>query len=146
MLKENDRIRLSASDLMRFVSCAHASRLELERLHGGSPEPAVDSEDAELLRRHGDAHEVAHLDALRASGDVIEIETEQPFPEAVEATRAALQAGPAIVFHGALEGGARGGWSDCLERVDVPSELGAVPCPADSAVFGEMSAERIRGA
>ena len=124
MLKENDRIRLSASDLMRFMSCAHASRLDLERLHGGGPEPAADSEDAELLQRHGDAHEAAHLDALRSSGDVTEIETEQPFPEAVQATRAALRAGPAIVFQGALEGGAWGGWSDFLERVDVPSSLG----------------------
>ena len=88
MLKENDRIRLSASDLMRFMSCAHASRLDLERLHGGGPEPAADSEDAELLQRHGDAHEAAHLDALRSSGDVTEIETEQPFPEAVQASPA----------------------------------------------------------
>ncbi|WP_198586174.1 TM0106 family RecB-like putative nuclease [Roseovarius salinarum] len=124
MLKENDRIRLSASDLMRFMSCAHASRLDLERLHGGGPEPAADSEDAELLQRHGDAHEAAHLDALRASGDVTEIDTDQPFPEAVEATRAALRAGPEVVFQGALEGGAWGGWSDFLERVDVPSDLG----------------------
>lgn len=47
MLKENDRIRLSASDLMRFMSCAHASFLDHERLHGRGPEPAADSEDGE---------------------------------------------------------------------------------------------------
>ncbi len=125
MLKENGRIRLSASDLMRFMSCAHASRLDLARLHGTGPDPSADSEDAALLQRHGDAHEVAHLETLRSAGGVVEIDSNQPFPDAVEATRAALRKGPAVVFQGALEGGAWGGWSDFLERVEVPSLLGA---------------------
>lgn len=95
MLSENGRIRLSASDLMRFMSCTHASHLDLERLHGCGPEPARDSEDAALLQRHGDAHEAEHLETLRAGGDVIEIERDQPFSQAVAATVTALRQGPA---------------------------------------------------
>jgi uncharacterized protein len=124
MLSENGRIRLSASDLMRFMSCTHASHLDLERLQGRGPEPARDSEDAALLQRYGDAHEAGHLETLRAGGDVVEIEKDQPFSQAVAATVTALRQGPATVFQGALEGGAWGGWSDFLERVDVPSDLG----------------------
>lgn len=117
-------IRLSASDLMRFMSCAHASFLDLERLHGRGPKPAEDSEDAALLQSQGDAHEAAHLAGLRAQGDVVEIDSDQPFDDAVTATTAALQKGPGTIFQGALEGGAWGGWSDFLERVEEHSDLG----------------------
>jgi uncharacterized protein len=124
MKREGDLIRLSASDLMRFMTCAHASALDLDYLHGRGPEPAKDNEDAVLLQRHGDAHEAAHLESLRRDGGVVEIDRAIPFAEAVIATQEALRSGARIVFQGALEGGAWGGWSDFLERVEVPSELG----------------------
>ena len=64
-------VHLSASDLMRFAGCAHATTLDLARM---KPAPAGDSEDAELLQRHGDAHEARHLARLRAAGrGVVEI-------------------------------------------------------------------------
>ncbi len=117
-------IRLSASDLMRFTGCAHATRLDLEHLHGRGPEPAEDSADADLLQRHGDAHEAQHLARLKGRGEVAEIDKEQPFHQAVETTVVALRSGEPVVFQGALEGGAWGGWSDFLERVEEPSDLG----------------------
>ncbi len=125
MMLERGTVRLSASDLMRFMSCAHASALDLERLHGRGPDPIEDSSDAILLQRHGDAHEAAHLAALKAEGDVAEIDRDLPFAEAVEATKQALATGARVIFQGALEGGAWGGWSDFLERVERPSALGA---------------------
>lgn len=120
MIREDGRVRLSASDLMRFMACAHASFLDRERMHGRGPVPAEDSADADLLQRHGDAHEARHLASLEG---VVRIEGLQ-FDEAVEATKAALRAGPPVIFQGALAGGSWGGWSDFLERVEVPSELG----------------------
>ncbi len=54
-------ILFSASDLMRFMGCSHATTLDLERLWGEGPEPREDSEDAALLQKQGDAHEAAHL-------------------------------------------------------------------------------------
>ena len=62
------KILLSASDLMRFMGCAHATTLDLAHLHGEGPDPHEDSEDATLLQKHGNAHEVAHLARLNLAG------------------------------------------------------------------------------
>lgn len=40
------RIFLSATDLMRFMSCAHATTLDLAHMRGTGPAPGEDTEDA----------------------------------------------------------------------------------------------------
>ena len=45
-------VLLSASDLVRFAGCAHATPLDLGRMKDRGPAPAEDSKDAELLQRH----------------------------------------------------------------------------------------------
>lgn len=122
---EEDRILLSASDLMRFMSCRHATALDLAYMRGNGPVPREDSDDASLLQKQGDAHEAAHLAKLKESGvSVIEIARSDLAKNAQE-TRAALAEGPQIVFQGALLGDNWGGWSDFLERVERPSDLGS---------------------
>jgi predicted RecB family nuclease len=118
------RIFLSASDLMRFTGCAHATTLDLAHMRGDGPAPREDSEDAALLQKQGDAHEAAHLDRIGAAGrEVVEI-ARGSLDAAAAATRAALAKGPEVVFQGALLSGDWGGWSDFLERVERPSALG----------------------
>lgn len=118
------RIFLSASDLMRFMGCAHATTLDLADLRGEGLKPHKDSEDAALLQKQGDAHEAAHLARLTAAGrNVVEIARGNLATNAEE-TRAALAAGAEVVFQGALLSGNWGGWSDFLERVERPSALG----------------------
>lgn len=118
------RIFLSASDLMRFMGCAHATTLDLAYMRGTGPAPREDSEDTALLQKQGDAHEAGHLARLKAAGrDVVEIARSDLASDA-ETTRAALAAGPEIVFQGALRSSNWGGWSDFLERVERPSVLG----------------------
>jgi len=118
------RILLSASDLMRFTGCAHATTLDLAYLQGHGPTPREDSDDALLLQKQGDAHEAAHLERLKADGQsVVEIER-SGLAKNAEATRAALAEGPDVVFQGAFISGNWGGWSDFLERVERPSALG----------------------
>ncbi|GAB4385857.1 TM0106 family RecB-like putative nuclease [Albidovulum sp.] len=119
-----ETILFSASDLMRFMGCAHASRLDLMRLRGEGPEPRADSEDAELLQKMGDAHEAAHLARLKADGRAVVEIPRGDLAENAEATRAALAAGAEVIFQGAFLSGNWGGWSDFLERVDRPSALG----------------------
>ena len=120
------RILLSASDLMRFTGCRHATWLDLLRLRGEGPEPKADDEEAKLLQMRGDAHEAAHLDALKQAGDgVVEIPRSGGLAQDAEATRAALAEGPAVVFQGAFLWGNWGGWSDFLKRVETRSDLGA---------------------
>ncbi|PSL16048.1 TM0106 family RecB-like putative nuclease [Shimia abyssi] len=126
MKRDQGTIRLSASDLMRFMACGHASALDLLRLQGRGSDPVEDSADAQLVQQQGDDHEAAFLQDLHEQGrSIIEVETDGvPFDQAVSATLAAMQAGPEVVFQGALEGGMWGGYSDFLERVEVPSNLG----------------------
>ncbi|KQW77842.1 TM0106 family RecB-like putative nuclease [Ensifer sp. Root127] len=120
-----DRVLLSASDLMRFMGCNHATTLDLAYMRGNGPVPREDSDDAALLQKQGDAHEATHLAKLKASGvSVIEIARSDLADNARE-TQAALAEGPQIVFQGALLGDKWGGWSDFLERVERPSDLGS---------------------
>ena len=119
-------LRLSASDLMRFKGCRHASTLDLRHIEVGDITPAADGEEAELLQRQGDAHELAFLADLRSSGRrVIEIPKDGiPLEQSVAMTVDAMRQGPDIIFQGAFLGGAWGGYSDFLERVEKPSGLG----------------------
>ena len=120
-----DSILFSATDLMRFVGCAHATSLDLAYMRGEPLVPRQDTEDAVLLQRQGDAHEAAHLDKLKvAHQGVIEIARGDLAINAEE-TRAALGEGAPVVFQGAFLGDRWGGWSDFLERVERPSSLGA---------------------
>ncbi|MBD9572756.1 TM0106 family RecB-like putative nuclease [Ensifer adhaerens] len=119
-----DRVLLSASDLMRFMGCSHATTLDLAYMRGKGPMPRKDSDDAALLQKQGDVHEAAHLAKLKASGmSVFEIVRSDLADNAGE-TLEALAEGPQVIFQGALLGDKWGGWSDFLERVDRPSDLG----------------------
>ena len=118
------RTLFSASDLMRFTGCAHATTLDIAHMEGRGPVPRQDSDDAKLLQKQGDAHEATHLEKLKADSErVIEIDRGD-LAENAEATRVALAQGADVVFQGAFLSGGWGGWSDFLERVPKPSELG----------------------
>ena len=120
----NGSILFSATDLIRFMGCTHATMLDLMRLRGAGPEPGDDSEDAALLQKQGDAHEAAHLEQLKSEGKaVLEIPRGNLVADA-QATRAALAQGTEVIFQGAFLSGNWGGWSDFLLRVDHPSALG----------------------
>jgi len=96
----------------------HGAEAKLVRCgFGRGSVPRQDSDDVALLQKQGDAHEASHLVKLKASGvSVVEI---------AQATCAALAKGPQIVFQGAFLADNWGGWSDFLERVERPSQLGA---------------------
>jgi predicted RecB family nuclease len=123
---ERGTILLSASDLMRFANCHHATALDHAYANGADLVPAADSEEAALLQGQGDAHEAAYLAKLRESGSaIVEIKTKGvSLKNAAHQTRSALSDGPDYVFQGALMSMPWGGYSDFLERVDRPSELG----------------------
>jgi predicted RecB family nuclease len=128
MKREGDKIILSASDLMRFQGCRHATTLDLRWLNGerGGVGPAKDDDSAALLQAKGDAHERGFLDEFKAGGvEVAEIETKRAsFDVAHTMTLDALRAGKPIVFQAALKGGAWAGYADFLQRVERPSLLG----------------------
>src|SRR5262249_52097228 len=125
MQRRNDAIVLSASDLMRFQGCAHATTLDLRYLNGEPLVPTEDSASGKLIQAKGDAHEQAFFETLKASGSVHVIDkSASAFEEAVVATRSALEMGPAWIYQAALAGDNWGGYADFLECVPRPSKLG----------------------
>lgn len=127
MRKIDGAMRLSASDLMRFKGCRHATALDLRLIEVGDMVPGEDGAEAELLQRQGDEHEFAFLEQLKKSGRrVMEIPKDGlSLEESVRLTHAAMRDAPDVIFQGALLDGAWGGYSDFLERVDGRSNLGA---------------------
>lgn len=82
------KLRLSASDLMRFKGCRHATTLDLRLMEVGDVTPAADGAEAVLLQRKRDAHELAFLEGLRQSGrSIVEIPKDGiPLERSVEST------------------------------------------------------------
>ncbi|MBA4234176.1 MAG: hypothetical protein C0465_26750, partial [Ralstonia sp.] len=122
-----ESLRLSASDLMRFKGCRHATALDLRLIEVGDLQPGEEGAEAELLQRQGDEHELAYLEQLKADGRIV-VEIPKDGIELEESARLTLEAmrsGPDVIFQGALLDGAWGGYSDFLERVERPSDLGA---------------------
>lgn len=127
MKLQDGEIVLSPSDLMRFRGCIHATALDLRRLKGEDLTPAEDTADMALLQGKGDQHERGFLDSLRAkNARIIEIETAGRSPqEALKDTINALKTGADYIYQAALSNSRWAGYSDFLERVEQPSNLGA---------------------
>lgn len=126
MRLEGQQVLLSASDLMRFMSCNHATALDLRFAKGEPLTPADDTEDAKILQKQGDEHESRYLEKLKAEGrSVVEFDRDGGLAGAARATREALLKAPDVLFQGAFFDSPWGGWSDFLIRVETPSALGA---------------------
>src|SRR5947207_3298409 len=126
MRVERQEVLLSASDLMRFMSCSHATGLDLRYARGEPLVPAEDTEDAKILQQQGDDHESRYLSKLKGEGrrSVIEFGRDGGLAAAAQVTRAALSQGSDVLFQGAFFAPPWGGWSDFLIRVEKPSALG----------------------
>ena len=99
------RVLLSATELMRFMGCAHATSLDLRYMHGEAIKPGDSSDDAKLLQKHGYAHEEAHVEHLKASKvEVVEM-PRRDLAENARATRAVIAAGRKVIFQGAFLSG-----------------------------------------
>ncbi|MFQ3451759.1 TM0106 family RecB-like putative nuclease [Bradyrhizobium sp. UFLA01-814] len=122
---EGQDILLSASDLMRFMGCNHATAMDLRYIRGEPLVPAEDSEDAKILQKQGDDHELRFLSRLKAERhSVIEFSRQENLGAAARATREALVQGAEVLFQGAFLSPPWGGWSDFLIRTEKPSTLG----------------------
>lgn len=125
MQRIEGQFRFSASDLMRFAGCRHATALDRAYALGEGPTPGEESDEAAILQAQGDAHEIGYLHRLKASGRQLEeVSRGVPLEEGVAETRRLLAEGAEIIYQGALLNGNWGGWTDFLERVDRPSRLG----------------------
>ena len=130
MERVDDRLILSASDLIDFLECPHLTHLDLQVVTGRLKLEATRTDSADLVARKGDEHELAHLAAIKEAGlDVVTIESERGFDglrRGADRTLEAMRAGAEVIYQGVLFDGERWrGHADFLERVDRPSGLGS---------------------
>lgn len=124
MQSRNGSTLFSASDLVNFMGCAHATVLDLRQLVAPVALPSEDDQTV-LLQQKGLEHERAYLASLIAQGkSVIEIVGDDDIEAKSERTRVALREGADVIYQGAFLEGAWQGYSDFLIKVPRPSALG----------------------
>lgn len=115
----------SATDLVNFLGCRHATFLDRRNIDVPA-EVADDDPYLSLLQEKGIEHEQQYLDTLRRGGRrVVEISGEGFLEDRVARTREAMAAGAEVIYQGALLSGRWHGYADFLLRVPVASSLGA---------------------
>jgi predicted RecB family nuclease len=122
---QNQSLIFSATDLVNFLGCRHATFLER---HDLDAPVAHETEDPllALLQEKGLAHERRYLDVLRDQGcEVVEIPGRGALHDRHAATIVAMRAGAQVIYQGALAQGQWQGHADFLVRVPGQSALGA---------------------
>jgi predicted RecB family nuclease len=115
----------SATDLVNFLGCRHASFLDRRNLDEPMP---LSEEDPMmvLLQEKGMSHERRYLDRLKTEGrEVLEVPGEGSLKSRHSATIDAMRAGADVVYQGALVAGQWQGYADFLVRVPGQSRFGA---------------------
>jgi predicted RecB family nuclease len=125
----DDRLILSASDLVHHLECDHLTHLDLGVATGALTLEETRTDATDLVARKGDEHERAYLESVRAAGrDVATIESRPGMAgirEGAERTLEAMRSGREVIYQAVLFDGERWlGYADFLERVDTPSSLG----------------------
>jgi uncharacterized protein len=119
------RLLLSASDLVSFLGCTHASYLDL----GDLIEPAElhqPDDSTVLIQKKGIEHEKRYLAALEGRGlSVVEVVAEGfDLAERAARTRDVMRAGVDVIYQAALITPPWLGYADFLERVEEASNFG----------------------
>src|SRR5882724_8417076 len=120
------RLLLSATDLVNFLGCRHATYLDLRDLTDPVEIPARDAATV-LIFEKGIEHEKRHLASLKARGlSVVEVPSEGfDIAERTALTRKVMRAGAEVIYQAALVVPPWLGYADFLERVEKASSLGA---------------------
>lgn len=124
--RSDGKLLFSASDLVNFLGCEHATMLDLANLD--APRSFDDdSEETQLLQRLGIAHEIAYLERLKSEGKVVaEIPADLNIAERVERTLLAMRDSVEVIYQGALIDAPWHGYSDFLIKVEgIKSQLGS---------------------
>jgi uncharacterized protein len=121
----DDVLVVSPSDLSNFLSCRHRAGLDLAAAHKQLVRPKSDDPYAALLQKHGEEHERAYVEALRAQGkQIVDLADYKNDPDAAGKTRVAMRAGADVIVQAKLESDALAGYADILLKVNAPSALG----------------------
>jgi predicted RecB family nuclease len=116
----------SATDLLNFLGCTHATALDIGVMGRALAAPtSQDDGYLEILKEKGLDHERLYLEQLKTEGRVVvEIERDASIEAMAERTRQAMRDGADVIYQGALTAPGWHGYSDFLLKVDTPSQLG----------------------
>jgi predicted RecB family nuclease len=115
----------SASDLVTFLGCRHATFLDRKNLDEPMPLAAEDPL-LKLLQDKGLAHEQQYLQSLQAQGKtVVEIPSEGSPLDRVARTREEMASGADVIYQGALLQGRWQGYADFLVRAAGTTRFGS---------------------
>ena len=117
---------LSASDLVNFLGCRHATYLDIRDLTDPVEIPERDPATI-LIFEKGIEHEKRYLAALKARGStVVEVPAEGfDLHERARCTTEAMRAAAEVIYQAALVVPPWLGYADFLERVEKPFNLSA---------------------
>lgn len=121
---ENGQCLFSATDLVNYLGCRHATWLDVRSLTEDLDKAEADA-TMRLLQEKGLAHERAYLEQLRNEGrSIAEIDGTGTVPERADATRSAMEAGVDVIYQAVLYREPWRGDADFLVRCPGPSTLG----------------------
>jgi predicted RecB family nuclease len=123
MQRIEGRLLCSASDLVTFLGCHHATVLGLRNLE--SPIPlAIDDEGRIMLQEKGQEHERGYLESLlELHPNVVEIRTSGWVGDRCADTTVAMEGGADVIYQAVLSKGFLLGYADFLRKVLMPSRL-----------------------
>ncbi|HEV2365896.1 MAG TPA: TM0106 family RecB-like putative nuclease [Caulobacteraceae bacterium] len=135
-------LRLSATDLVGHLACAHLTELDVAAAGGALAPPHVDDPALEALWQRGLRHEadvLAHLEGGgREARRIAGVGLDQ---RAVAETLAAMRAGEHLIAQAAFRDGRWGGRADVLTRNEQESDLGGWSYePTDAKLARETKA------
>ncbi len=120
------KLLLSASDLVNFLGCRHATYLDLRDLTNPAEIAERDAATV-LIFKKGLEHERRYLASMKAKGLIVAEIAGEGFdlPERTALTRQAMRAGAEVIYQAALIVPPWLGFADFLERAADASRLGA---------------------
>ena len=126
MLKADDQIHFSASDLVGHLNCRYLTSLDLAVANGALQKPKIWDPVLEVLAERGAQHEQGYVEHLKATGwPVVAIDGIGIDSNAVAQTLDAMKKGAPIIVQGALQSDRWSGRADILRRVETASVFGA---------------------
>jgi predicted RecB family nuclease len=123
MRRYRDRLLFSASDLVTFLGCRHATVLDRRQLDDLVTLPEDDAY-TQLLQEKGLEHERALRERLKEEGRAVVEIADGPLEDRTAQTLEAMRAGAEVIYQGAFLSDPWHGYADFLMRVEGNSALG----------------------
>jgi predicted RecB family nuclease len=124
---QQGQLVLSPSDLSNFLSCRHRAGLDLAVAWKVMTRPAYSNPYAAILQKHGEEHENAYVESIRAAGLTVvnaRPDDKTTADQSSAITVEAMRRGADTIVQARLAGDRLGGYADILYRVERPSALG----------------------